>query len=293
MMECLGKDVVGMTKIDLFLMWFINTIECRHRVFHLIFNESNLYKNMINPLCCDCCHVEQDDSGEIDVGGIPIHTTLGCQANQPWLDKWVPNMDSVPSGTPKPFILPLPAVNKARLEVLISDLNDWRNDLEQSSGNVHDLSASQFIRDNVIGKIRARIRYIKSETDLHEVLRQVRYRFPTAFISDHVPDLFRCIQNSLSNTLHLQHRKRLPSPSRSAIPEVVCSPGGLTWMRTIAEVDARIRIAQDELERERQLTLQKEKEEKQRERNKTKELLKIKQAQERKREKHRVQEMKK
>jgi hypothetical protein len=163
-----------------------------------------------------------------------------------------------------------PPVNKERLEVLVSDINHWRDDLVQSSGNIHGLSASQFIRDNTTDKIRARIRYIKTETDLQEALRLVGYRFPTAFISDHIPDLLQCIQTSLSNTQHLQHRKRLPSPSRFAISEVVLPspvpPRGLPWLKTIAEVDTGMRIVQDQVERTKRITLQKEKEEKERER---------------------------
>lgn len=77
----------------------------------------------------------------------------------------------------------------------------------------------------------------------------------------------------LLHTLHLQHRRQLPPPeSRSGIPDVVCRPPGLAWMTTIAEVDAGIRITQEELEQEKQLAQQEEKEEKQRGRNtKTKE----------------------
>lgn len=297
MIEQLGKDVIEKIKIDLFLVWFVNSTGCGHRVFHLIFNEPDLYKDMSNPLCCEWCHVERDGSAEIDLLGIPIHETVGCQVNQLWLDKWVPKIHSLSSaGTSKPPMV-LPAVNKARLEVLVSDINHWRNNLVQSSGNIHGLSASQFIRDNAIDKIRARIRYIKTETDLQEVLRLMGYRFPTAFISDHVPDLLRCIQNSLSNTQHLQHRNRLPSPSRYAISEVVLpSPvplPGLPWLKTIADVDTSMRIAQDQAERNKRIALQKGKEEKERERKNTKELLKVIQEQERKREALRDREMKK
>jgi len=87
MIERLGKDVVDRTKIDLFLLSIINTIGCRHRVFHLVFNEPDLYKDMGNPLCCECCHVERDGPAGIDLLGIPIHESVGCQVNQPWLDK--------------------------------------------------------------------------------------------------------------------------------------------------------------------------------------------------------------
>jgi hypothetical protein len=291
MIERLGKDVVNNTKIDLFLVWFINTTKCRHRVFHLVFNEPDLYKDMGNTLCCECCHVERDGSAGIDLLGIPIHETVGCQANQPWLDKWARDADSLPSSTSKPRML-LPSVSKPRLKVLVSDLRHWRNSLERSSGNVHGLSAKQFLRDDAIDKIRARIRYIKTENNLREVLLQVGYRFPAAFISDLVPDLHQCIQHSLSNTLHLQGRKRLTSPTRSVIPEAALRPKALPWLRTIAELDMDIRTAQDQLEQERQLALQKEKEEKERERNKAKGLLKRVQEQERKREVHRDREKK-
>lgn len=123
------------------------------------------------------------------------------------------------------------------------------------------------------------------------------YRFPTAFISDHVPDLLRYIQNSLSNIQHLQHRNRLPSPSRYAISEVVLSSPvplpGLPWLKIIADVDTSMRIAQDQAERNKRIALQKGKEEKERECKNTKELLKVIQEQERKREALRDREMKK
>jgi len=49
MMERLGKDAVGKTKINLFLVWFIETTGCRHHVFYLVFNEPDLYKDIDNP----------------------------------------------------------------------------------------------------------------------------------------------------------------------------------------------------------------------------------------------------
>src|SRR5579859_6353765 len=111
MIKRLGPEVVERHKIDLFLLWVINTTRCRHRVFHLIFNEPDLYKDMGNPQCCDCCHVERDGPGGIDLLGIPIHETVGCQVNQPWLDKWAPGAHLSPSGTLKPPIV-RPAVNQ-------------------------------------------------------------------------------------------------------------------------------------------------------------------------------------
>lgn len=292
MIKRLGAEVVDRHKIDLFLLWVINTTGCRHRVFHLIFNEPDLFKDMGNPLCCDCCHVERDGPGGIDLLGIPIHETVGCQVNQPWLDKWAPAAHLLPSGTSKPPMV-RPAVNQARLERLVTDIRQWRDSLEQSSGNIHGISASQFIPDNDILKLRAKIRYIETETDLQEILRQLGYRFPNAYISDHVPDLLRCIQTSLSNTLQLQHTARLPSPPRSPIPEVPLPPPTLPWLKTTAQVDAGMRIAQNRVERDRQVALRKGQEEKARERNKVKELLKIKENEQRKRDTHRDREREK
>ena len=289
MIERLGTEVVERTKIDLFLLWVINGIGCRHRVFHLVFNQPDLYKDMGNPLYCECCHIERDGPGGINLFGIPIHETVGSQVNQPWLDKWAPDAPSIlPSGTSKQPIV-RPTVNKARLDILVSDIGHWRNDLEQSSRNVHGLSASQFLRDKDIVKIRARIRCINTETDLKEVLRQVGYCFPASFISEHIPNLLRCIQTSLSNTRNLQQRMRLPSPR---IPEAPLPPPALPWLKTTTQVEASMRIAQDQLERERQVAVQKAKVDKERMRNKTKGLLKINENQERKRKAHEDREMK-
>src|SRR5579859_6939664 len=125
MIKRLGSEVVERTKIDLFLLRVINTTGCRHRLFHLVFNEPDLYKDMGSPLCCECCHVEQDGPSGIDLLGIPIHETVGCQVNQPWLDKWAPGVDFLPSGTSKPPIV-RPEVNKARLEILVTDIGQDR-----------------------------------------------------------------------------------------------------------------------------------------------------------------------
>src|SRR5271154_1871321 len=292
MIKGLGAQVVNRTKNDLFVLWDINTTGCRHLVFHLLFEEAEVYKDMGNPLCCECCHVERDGPGGIDLLGIPIHETVGCQVNQPWLDKWAPGVHFLPSGPSKPPIV-RQAVNQARLEILVTDIRQWRDGLEHSSGNVHGLSASQFIPDKDILKIRAKVRYIETETDLQQVLRQAGYRLPNAFISNHVPDLLRCIQTSLSNTLHLQQQTGLPAPPRSPIPEVPLPPSALPWLKTTAQVEAGMKIAQNCIERERHVALQKEKEEKARERNKTKGLLKIKENEQRKRDAHRDREREK
>jgi len=125
---------------------------------------------------------------------------------------------------------------------------------------------------------------------LGKVLCQVGYCFPSSFISEHIPDLLQCIQTSLSNTSNLQQRTRLPS---LPIPETPLPPPALLRLKTTVQVEASMRIAQDQLEREQQVAVQKAKVEKERERNKTKGLLKINENQERKRTAHKEQEMKK
>lgn len=70
-------------------------------------------------------------------------------------------------------------------------------------------------------------------------------------------------------------------------------PPALPWLRTTAQVDAGMRIAQNRVERERQVALRKGPGEKARERNKAKELLKIKENEQRKRDTHRDRERKK
>ena len=70
-------------------------------------------------------------------------------------------------------------------------------------------------------------------------------------------------------------------------------PPALPWLKTTAQVDVGMKIAQDQFDRERQVAMRKGKEVKEKERNKTKGLLKINQNEQRKRDAHRDREMKK
>jgi hypothetical protein len=123
----------------------------------------------------------------VDFGRIPVQLTLGCQGNQKWLDKWVPEDVSAPPTRLKPTVQG-PVVSKARLEALVNDMKTWRQDLARSEGNIQKLSQFHLLPDKAISKVRSKIRSIQTESDLKKVLRLVGYHFPGAFITDHIPD---------------------------------------------------------------------------------------------------------
>ena len=55
----LTSKVANRTKVDLFVVWVINNLGCRHGVFLLMFQDPDPYQ--VNPgLCCDTCHGVRD-----------------------------------------------------------------------------------------------------------------------------------------------------------------------------------------------------------------------------------------
>lgn len=217
-------------------------MDCRHRIFLLLFDDPKIFTDISAPLCCDVCHVARDGPGGFHLLGTPIEHALACETNQIWRDKWVPESDiSVPSKAKL-----LPPVNKRRLQILVEDIHTWRRDLTFSDVNIFRLHESHYLGDDAIEKIRNKIHSIETEEALREILRSVKYKFPACFMSEHIPSLFQCIQQSLQRSQHLQHpsgyhrRARIITPS-SPDPSEVQPPPTLPFLTIIASIILRMK----------------------------------------------------
>jgi hypothetical protein len=223
----------------------------------------------------------------VDFGRIPVQLTLGCQGNQKWLDKWVPEDISAAPTRLKPTVQG-PVVSKARLEALVNDMKTWRQDLARSEGNIQKLSQFHLLPDKAISKVRSKIRSIQTESDLKKVPRLVGYHFPGAFITDHIPDLLQCIQSSLQNSTHPDRQPSPPPASQIVIEPPRVPPPALPWMLTSATVDQNMLLERDQREQQKRT----EKERRERERETIKGTQKARQEQEKKREAQKVLEEK-
>lgn len=111
--------------------WAINTTGCRHRPFLAAFQDSKIFFDNPNPDCDNCMVKHLINIGDINnpstVLGIPLAITL---AYLPYLLQ----NSAVPNKSPKTRG---PSVNEEGLNLLVADLQDWRQRITSIESYLH------------------------------------------------------------------------------------------------------------------------------------------------------------
>ena len=185
--------------------WAINTTGCRHRPFLAAFQDSKIFFDNPNPDCDNCMMKHLINTGDLNnpptVLGIPLAITL---AYLPYL----PQNSAVPNKTLKTRG---PPVNEERLNLLVADLQDWRQHITPTESYLHP---TMILGNEAIEMIRKHIREITTEENLKEVLGKCGsrgrsgHRFPQSLLTPHLSGLFAAVLESIASSVHLQPKSR-------------------------------------------------------------------------------------
>jgi hypothetical protein len=194
-------------KLDEGVLWVVNSDGCRHNCFMCIFADPDkfLYPEIL--FCCDVCIARRVEEREMPypepIHGIPFEISIGFQRRGLKPPTTIPKSQKSSKNT----ILG-PTINQERSDILLKDIDEWRQATASSITQRSVIHYKQFLSDKGMHKVVSRHRYIRTEQDLKKELKSVGYCFPEALLTLHIPKLFDVMQKSMIYSANLEIVKR-------------------------------------------------------------------------------------
>ena len=176
--------------------WTLHIDSCRTQPILVAFDDEEMMQSCEHPTGCDKCVMKrliQTDTAESlpTLHGIPFTITMAYQAHLKTLLPKVPRQRKAPARTITP-----PLIAK-----LVEDIKVWRGDaLKGLAEGIAGMKVEIIFPNGNIDALTNKAKHIRSEDDLRAALKECGYSLPASFISNHIKELYDCIERSLKES---------------------------------------------------------------------------------------------